>query len=116
MDKPISESRRAFEKWCRENGYTNGSRLSQVWGEFDTEDWELWKAACEYMETANGYKLFRWLGAWLFFGMGDLLSRLPHYPYRPYNWLMTKSVECQGMYGFKRWPWRESDLWEKVDG
>lgn len=57
MDKPISESRRAFEKWCRENGYTNGSRLSQVWGEFDTENWELWKVACEYMETAKMDKL-----------------------------------------------------------
>lgn len=54
MDKLISEHRAAFEKWCRENGYTNGHRLSQIWGEFDEEEWELWKAACEYMEKRNG--------------------------------------------------------------
>jgi hypothetical protein len=41
--------------------------------------------------------------AWVFFGAGHLVSCLPRYPYRLYNWLMSASSAIQGPTA--RGPW-----------
>lgn len=38
----------------------------------------------------------RWALAWVFFAAGDLVSRLPAYPYWLYSWLMLRSSDIQG--------------------
>lgn len=54
----------------------------------------------------------QWLATWLCWGLGDLLSRLPRYPYRLYNWLMVTSNDIQGSrISGKWWPW-----WKSCDG
>jgi hypothetical protein len=64
-------------------------------------------------------KLFRWLGAWFFWAIGDIVSRLEldsfTWGFNLYQWSMSASVKCQGLYGFKKWPWSEPQLWEKAE-
>jgi hypothetical protein len=43
--------------------------------------------------------------AWVLYGLGDAVSRMPRYPYSVYRWLMLTSCDLQGPSG--RGPWSE---------
>jgi hypothetical protein len=51
----------------------------------------------------------RLIGAWFFWAIGDLLSRLPRYPYTLYSATMLLSSDIQGAQQGKYWPWTDAE-------